>query len=140
MTEKEIATYLINTDKKLYNDYQIYQGISNAINTRNKKLFFKIVNNNLNNKNISKKMKKALKTYKDKKIYINNSFDYEYSNEIIKVINNVIKQIKHVAYGYKKFSHLKARIMLIKELLNPIFRKKRGLKFCPLSSSFIINF
>lgn len=76
-------------------------------------------------------MKKALKTYKDKKIYINNSFDYEYSNEIIKVINNVIKQIKHVAYGYKKFSHLKARIMLIKELLNPIFRKKKRVKILP---------
>lgn len=66
-------------------------------------------------------MKKALKTYKDIEKYINNSFDDEYSNGIIEGINNVIKQIKHVAFGYKKFSHLKARIMLIKGLLNPIF-------------------
>ena len=120
VTEKEIVTYLINTDDKLYNDYQIYQGIEKAINTRDKKLFFNIVNNNKNNKNISKKMKRALKTYKDMEKYINNSFDYEYSNGIVEGINNVIKQIKHTACGYKKFNHLKARVMLIKGLLNPI--------------------
>ena len=52
--------------------------------------------------------------------YINNSFDYEYSNGVVEGISNVIKQIKHVACGYKKFNHLKARVMLIKRLYNPI--------------------
>ena len=65
-------------------------------------------------------MKKALKTYKDMKIFINNALDYEYSNGIVEGINNVIKQAKHTACGYKKFDHLKARVMLIKGLLNPI--------------------
>ena len=120
ITQKDIVTYLINTDDKLYNDYQIYQGIEKAINNRNKELFFNIVNNNINNKNISKKMKKALKTFKNMEQYICNSFDYEYSNGIVEGINNVIKQIKHSACGYKKFNHLKARVMLIKGLLNPI--------------------
>jgi len=120
VTQKDIVIYLINTNEQLYNDYQIYQGIDKAINTRNKALFFNIVDNNINNKNISKKMKQALKTYKTIEKYIINSFDYEYSNGIVKGINNVIKQIKHTAYGYKKFNHLKARVMLIKGLLNPI--------------------
>ena len=120
MTQKDIVTYLINTNEKLYNDYQIYQGIEKAINSRDKELFFNIVNNNKNNKNISKRMKQALKTYKDMEQYICNSFDYEYSNGIVEGINNVIKQVKHVACGYKKFNHLKARVMLIKGLLNPI--------------------
>lgn len=120
MTEKDIVTYLINTDEKLYNDYQIYQGIEKAINSRNKELFFNIVDNNKNNKKISKKMKQALKTYKGMEKYISNSFDHEYSNGIVEGINNVIKQIKHTACGYKKFNHLKARVMLIKGLLNPI--------------------
>ena len=53
-------------------------------------------------------------------LYIINSFDCEYSNGIVEGINNVIKQIKHTACGYKKFNHLKARIMLIKGLFNPI--------------------
>ena len=120
VTQKDIVTYLINTNEQLYNDYQIYQGIDKAINTRNKQLFFNIVNNNINNKSISKKMKKALKTYKNIENYIINSFNYEYSNGIVEGINNVIKQIKHTACGYKKFNHLKARVMLIKGLLNPI--------------------
>ena len=83
ITEKEIVTYLINTNKTLYIEYQIYQGLDKTINTRDKDLFYKIVSNNLNNKYISKKMKKALKTFKDMKEYINNSFDYEYSNGIV---------------------------------------------------------
>ena len=120
MTEKEIVTYLINSDKTLYTEYQIYQGLDKAINNRDKNLFYKIIENNLNNKNISKKMKKALKTYKERKQYIKNSFDYEYSNGIVEGINNVIKQVKHTACGYRKLTHLKARIMLIKGLLNHI--------------------
>ena len=120
VTSKDIVTYLINSDDKLYNDYQIYQGIEKAIHSRDKELFFNIVNNNKNNKNISKKMRQALKTFKDMEKYIINSFDYEYSNGIVEGINNAIKQVKHVACGYKKFNHLKARVMLIKGLLNPI--------------------
>ena len=120
MTQKEIVTYLINTDKTLYNEYQIYQGLDKAINNRDKELFYKIVNNNKNNKYISKDMKKVLKTFKNMEKYIKNSFDYEYSNGIVEGINNVIKQIKHTACGYKKFTHLKARVMLVKGLYNPI--------------------
>ena len=48
------------------------------------------------------------------------AFDYEYSNGIVEGTNNLIKQIKHTAYGYRKFKHLKARVMLIKGLYNPI--------------------
>lgn len=120
MTEKDIVTYLINTNKTLYNDYQIYQGIVKSINDRDKNTFINIVTNNQKNKNISLKMLKALKTFLDFKEYILNSFDYEYSNGITEGMNNLIKQVKHSACGYRKFSHLKARIMLIKGLLNPI--------------------
>ena len=60
MTQKDIVTYLINTDKILYNDYKIYQAIIKAINDKDKKTFINIVNNNIKNNNnkISKKMKK----------------------------------------------------------------------------------
>lgn len=51
------------------------------------------------------------------KEYILNAFDYEYYNEIVEGTNNLIK---HTACGYRKFKHLKARIMLIKGLYNPI--------------------
>ena len=55
-----------------------------------------------------------------KEITLPVAFDYEYSNGIVEGINNVIKQVKHAACGYKRFNHLKARVMLIKGLYNPI--------------------
>ena len=111
---------MINTDTILYNDYQIYQGILKSVNKRDKATNLNIVNNNIHNKNISLKMKKALKTFSCMEEYILNTFDYEYSNGMVEGTNNVIKQIKHTACGYKKFSHLKARVILIKGLYNPI--------------------
>ena len=120
MTQKDIVTYLINTDTVLYNDYQIYQGILKSVDKRDKATYLNIVNNNIHSKNISLKMKKALKTFSCMEKYILNAFDYEYSNGMVEGTNNVIKQIKHAACGYKKFSHLKARVMLIKGLYNPI--------------------
>lgn len=118
MTQEEIVTYLINTNNELYETYQIYQSILYSINTRNKDIFLSIINGK--NNSVSKHMKKAIKTFKNMEKYIVNSFEYEYSNGIVEGINNVIKQVKHTACGYRKFTHLKARIMLIKGLLNPI--------------------
>lgn len=118
MTQEEIVTYLINTNNELYETYQIYQSILYSINTRNKDIFLSIINGK--NNSVSKHMKKAIKTFKNMEKYIVNSFEYEYSNGIVEGFNNVIKQVKHTACGYRKFTHLKARIMLIKGLLNPI--------------------
>ena len=120
MTEKEIVTFLINTNDTLYNDYKLYQAIDKAINNKDKQTFINIIHNNKNNKQISKKMRTAIKTFVELEKYIINSLDYEYSNGITEGINNLIKQVKHSACGYRKFKHLKARIMLIKGLYNPI--------------------
>ena len=120
MTQKEIVTYLINTNNTLYNDYQVYQGIIKSFDKRDKAIYLNIVNNNVHNKNISVKMRKALRTFNTMEKYILNALKYEYSNGIVEGINNVIKQIKHAACGYKRFNHLKARVMLIKGLYNPI--------------------
>lgn len=118
MSQYDIVTYLINSNKELFETYQIYQSILYSIDTRNKDIFLSIINGK--DLKVSKYMKKALKTFRNMKEYILNAFDYEYSNGIVEGTNNLIKQIKHTACGYRKFKHLKARIMLIKGLLNPI--------------------
>lgn len=118
MSQYDIVTYLINSNKELFETYQIYQSILYSIDTRNKDIFLSIINGK--NLKVSKYMKKALKTFRNMKEYILNAFDYEYSNGIVEGTNNLIKQIKHTTCGYRKFKHLKARIMLIKGLLNPI--------------------
>ena len=118
MSQYDIVTYLLNVNEELYETYQVYQSILYSIDTRNKNIFLSIINGK--NLKVSKYMKKALKTFRNMKEYILNAFDYEYSNGIVEGTNNLIKQIKHTACGYRKFKHLKARIMLIKGLLNPI--------------------
>lgn len=118
MSQYDIVNYLLNTNEELYETYQIYQYILYSIDIRNKDIFLSIIKGK--NLKVSKYMKKALKTFKNMKEYILNAFDYEYSNGIVEGTNNLIKQIKHTACGYRKFKHLKARIMLIKGLLNPI--------------------
>lgn len=118
MSQYDIVTYLINTNEELYETYQIYQSILYSIDTKNKDIFLSIINGK--NLKISRYMKKAIKTFKNMEQYILNAFDYEYSNGIVEGTNNVIKQVKHIACGYRKFKHLKVRIMLIKGLLNPI--------------------
>ena len=115
ISQKEIVSYLINTDKTLKATYECYQGIINSIKDKN---FIKFKNIVLyNNKDISDKMKHVLKLYKDNLQYIENSFKYDINNGIIEGTNNLIKCIKRTAFGYRKFDHFIARIFLIKGII-----------------------
>ena len=118
MSQYDIVKYLLNTNDTLKNTYEIYQKVLYAVGTRNKDIFKSVINGK--NKAVSSYMKKSIKTLKNMEKYIYNALDYEYSNGIVEGTNNLIKQIKHTACGYRKFKHLKARVMLIKGLLNPI--------------------
>ena len=119
ITQYDIVQYLINTDSNLKYTYNLYQGIIKSINSRDKNKFINIIHN-VDYKKLNKYTKKAIKTFINFEKYIVNAFDYELSNGIVEGTNNVIKQVKHNACGYRKFSHLKARIMLIKGLCNPL--------------------
>lgn len=118
VTEEEIVNYLIHTDKTLNATYNYYQGLLKSLKVRDKQKFFSIIHNA--SSNISVYAKKCNRTLLDMEKYLGNAFDYDLSNGVVEGTNNVIKQIKHTAYGYRKFSHLKARVMLIKGLYKPI--------------------
>ena len=119
ITQYDIVQYLINTNQDLKYTYNLYQGIIKAIDSRDKNKFLHIIHN-VKQKNLNKHVKKAIKTYLNFEKFFVNAFDYELSNGIVEGTNNIIKQVKHNACGYRKFSHLKARIMLIKGLCNPL--------------------
>ena len=119
ISQYDIVQYLINTDDNLKYTYNLYQGIIKSIDKRDKQKFLSIIHNVDNNK-LNKYTRKAIKTFINFEKYIINAFDYELSNGIVEGTNNMIKQLKHNACGYRKFSHLKARIMLIKGIYNPI--------------------
>ena len=103
MSQKEIVQYLINTDKTLKATYECYQGIINSLKEKDFEKFKSIAINQ--NKNISSKIKQALKLYRENIKYIENSFKYDINNGIIEGTNNLIKCIKRIAFGYRKFDH-----------------------------------
>lgn len=115
ISQKDIVTYLINTDSTLKATYECYQGIINSIKNKDINKFKNIIYNQ--NKNISSKMKQAFKLYKENITYIENSFKYDINNGIIEGTNNLIKCLKRIAFGYRKYSHFIARIFLIKGII-----------------------
>ena len=119
ISQYDIVQFLINTDDVFKYTYNLYQGIIKSIDKRDKEKFVNIIHN-VDYKKINKYTRKAIKTFINFEYYIVNAFDYELSNGIVEGTNNIIKQLKHNACGYRKFSHLKARVMLIKGIYNPI--------------------
>ena len=115
VSQKDIVSYLINTDKTLKATYHCYQGLINSIKNKDFTKFNNIVKHP--NKEISDKMKKALRLYKDNIKYIENSFKYDINNGVIEGKNNLIKSIKRIAFGYRKYDHFVARIFLISGII-----------------------
>ena len=115
VSQKEIVQYLINTDKTLKATYECYQGIINSLKEKDFNKFKSIVLHK--NINISDKMKQAFKLYNDNLKYIENSFKYDINNGVIEGTNNLIKCLKRIAFGYRKYDHFIARIFLIKGII-----------------------
>ncbi len=59
-------------------------------------------------------MKQALKLFRENIQYIDNSFTYDINNGVVEGNNNLIKCIKRIAFGYRKFDYFIARIFLVK--------------------------
>ena len=112
ISQKEMVNFIINTNDELKATYECYQGIINSIQNKDIKKFKAIIYHP--NNNISYKMKKALKLYRENIKYIENSFKYDINNGIIEGTNNLIKAIKRIAFGYRKYDHFISRIFLIK--------------------------
>lgn len=115
VSQKEIVTYLVNTDPVLKATYECYQGIINSIKDKNFDKFRSIINHP--NNNISDKMKQALKLYRKYEVLLENSFKYDINNGIIEGTNNLVKVVKRISFGYRKFNNLKTRVLLIKGII-----------------------
>ena len=115
ISQKDMVSFIINTDSTLKATYECYQGIINSIKEKDFTKFKSIVEHQ--DKNLSLKMKQALKLYKDNIEYIENSFKYDINNGIIEGTNNLIKCLKRIAFGYKRYDHFIARIFLIKGII-----------------------
>ena len=115
ISQKEIVQFIINTDKFLKATYECYQGLIHSLKSKDFYKFKSIVLHP--NKDVSDKMKQALNIYKENLKYIENSFKYDINNGIIEGTNNLIKCLKRIAFGYRRYDHFISRIFLIKGII-----------------------
>lgn len=108
--ESTILEEMLDYDPQLWATYRLYQDLMQAISTNDLKQLKAILNRDTKNK--SKDMAKSMKTLKKHILYIQYTFAYPYSNGRLEGMNNKIKVLKRVAYGYRNFSNYKDRILL----------------------------
>lgn len=111
----------IGVDPILKSTYEAYQVLLGDIHNRNAELlvahlkFFQKENNRL-----SKPFLKSINTLLSYQYGIRNALTYSYSNGPIEGINNSIKVLKRVAYGYRSFVRMRNRILITHNLLKPL--------------------
>src|SRR5690606_11017327 len=92
-------------------NYELYQDLLKAMEEKDYKMLETCLKNPIHPL-ISSYMKTSIKTLKEHLPYINNSFNYPYNNGKIEGINNKIKVLNRIAYGYRNFNNYKKRIIL----------------------------
>ena len=128
LCEEDVVNYLLELNKELKDTYELYQDLLNCIKNNDSERFNFIIDNiQTEYPNISSYMKIAIKSIKANYEYIINSLKYNYTNGVLEGINNKIKVIKRIAFGYRSFYHFKVRILIVHKLSKLIKHKKPGL-------------
>jgi len=121
MTEVGVLNYLLDISPELKESYNVYQDLLSSFKNNDKVKFENILSTKYIH--ISDYLKTSIKSLKEFKNYIFNTFDNHYHNGYIEGNNNFIKVIKRIAFGFRSFRRFKARIMICKGLL---FIKKKA--------------
>lgn len=110
-TEAGIVDEMLNYDVKLKENYTIYQQLLFCIKTDDYSGLEKILQAKQSDF-LSQYMKTSIKTLKKHLPYIKNTFKYPFNNGRIEGINNKIKILSRIVYGYRNFVNYKNRILL----------------------------
>lgn len=114
MREVDIIHYLLDLDSELKASYELYHYVRFCVKNKEFELLKKALDNK--QKNVSNYMKTAISTTRKYIDYVENTLKYDYNNGILEGINNKIKVIKRIAFGYRNFYHFKNRILITHNL------------------------
>lgn len=124
MTEKMRVDYLIQLDPRLRQAYDWVNRMKFAVNHHHDSEIEYLLEES--RKYIfSRPLRKSFNTIKRYLEGIKKACHYTLSNGYIEGVNNKIKLVKRTGYGYRRFDHLKARIILTQKLTSegkPILR------------------
>lgn len=117
MREIDILNFLLDLSPELKATYELYQDLLFAIQSKNVNRFNHLLETE--HPMISPELQTSFQTFKTYTSYIYNTLTTPYTNGPIEGINNKIKVIKRIAFGYRSFYHFKSRILMIQNLTKP---------------------
>lgn len=107
----ELVDLLLSYSEELRKNWVAYQNMYNSFRLRDSIRFFGWLKR-YSGDSLHEAMVTVLKTFSKLSTYIKNSFRTRLSNGVLEGINNKIKLIKRISYGYRSFFNLRLRIML----------------------------
>jgi len=110
-TQRDIVDTILSYSDELKRHYELYQEFLWAINQKDAKAFEDLLDTPT--KGLSDTFKTAIKSYKKFKESIMNALKHPYSNGPIEAMNNHVKVLKRIAYGYRNFYNLKLRVFVV---------------------------
>ena len=110
LTNKEILDKLLSYSENLKDHYHLYQLLIFHFQNKEADKFFGLINDNL--KQIHPLFQTIFKTFLKDKERIVNSLQLPYYNAKLEATNNLIKLIKHNAFGVRNFENFKKRIFI----------------------------
>lgn len=114
ISQLDVVNESISVDKVLEDSYTCYQIIRQDIENRDFDSFKKHLI--YFRDRIGFRMQVSIDTCLEYIDYLKNSFKFEYSNGTIEGINNYIKVLKRVAFGYRNFANFRTRILISRNL------------------------
>ena len=111
ISQRDLVEQSLNVNGTLMNTYSCYQDLLYAMKKKDFSLFTMKLHD-WKKKEISKEMRVAITTLINYEDYIKNAMTYEYTNGVIEGINNYIKVIKRLAFGFRSFYHFRNRILI----------------------------
>ena len=109
--ETSILEEMMDYDPTLKANYELYHELLKAMTNKDFEALSSCLVNPVSPL-ISNYMRTSLKTLRKHLPFIQNSFIYPYNNGRIEGINNKIKVLNRVAYGYRSFQNYKKRIIV----------------------------
>ncbi|WP_099321661.1 ISL3 family transposase [Anaerococcus sp. Marseille-P3625] len=114
ISQLDVVNESISIDKVLEDSYTCYQIIRQDIENRDFESFKKHLI--YFRDRVGFRMQVSIDTCLEYIDYLKNSFNFEYSNGAIEDINNYIKVLKRVAFGYRNFANFRTRILISRNL------------------------
>ena len=115
-TTKGIVDYLLNIDNDLFNTHHCTNALRHALKHNDSESFIEILYS-IEMKEVAPKMQPVLRTLKRHESMILNTIESpSITNGPLEGINNKIKLIKRVSFGYRNFDNLRNRIILCTRL------------------------